>query len=269
MTDASEHPDDFPSLMFDLVLQPLGMRDSTFEQPLPDQLHQRAATGYTSGGSPLEGSWVVHPEMAAAGLWTTPTDLALFFASLQRGMNGLDGPLLRAASVQEMLKYDGEVRYGLGLNVGTERIGHGGGNRGFRCVATFFNEGGDGVVIMSNGDKGWGVNSDVLRTIFVNLDWPGLRPIEKTVVELSEDQLARCAGRYTMPDNGGSFDVEIDERRIGLIVTSPSIEPFRLYPESEFVFFDPTDGVPVTFEGPGDQPATTATWPNGTATRKR
>ncbi|MEL6328836.1 MAG: serine hydrolase [Planctomycetota bacterium] len=267
MTDASELPDEFPSLMFDLVLEPLGMSNSTFEQPLPEPLHERAATGYKSDGWPLEGSWVVHPEMAAAGLWTTPTDLAIFFASLQRGMDGQDGPLLTAESVRSMLNYDGDVRYGLGLNVGSERIGHGGGNRGFRCVATFFNEGGDGVVIMSNGDNGWGVNSDVLRTIFVNLDWPGLRPIEKVVVELSREQLERCAGRYIMPGENGSFDVKVDEQGLGLTVSAPGTSPFRLYPEFPSVFFDPDDGVPITFDGPEEGPATEATWSGMTAIR--
>ncbi len=67
---------DFPSIMDDLVLGPLGMRHSTFRQPLPDHLGTVAASGHWSDGRPIAGKWQVYPEMAAAGLWTTPTDLA-------------------------------------------------------------------------------------------------------------------------------------------------------------------------------------------------
>ena len=267
MVDADGRFADFPSLMSSLVLGPLGMADSTFEQPLPTPLHGRAATGYTGDGSPIDGSWHVYPEMAAAGLWTTPSDLARFFASLQRGMAGIDGPVLSAASVGEMLRFEGDVRYGLGLNVGTERIGHGGGNAGFRCVATFFNEGGDGAVIMSNSDNGWPVNSDVLRTIFVAMDWPGLRPIEKTVVALTEAQLGRCVGAYEV-EGYGAIRVEIDEKKLGLVVTMPDGGRFSLLPESDRVFFDPDDGVPITFEIDGDGPAASAVWSGVTATRR-
>lgn len=268
MVDASAEFEDFPSLMESLVLEPLGMNDSTFEQPLPKRFHSRAATGYRSDGSPLDGNWVVHPEMAAAGLWTTPSDLARMFVSLQNGMAGNDGSVLSAMSVQEMLRYEGDVAYGLGINVGTERIGHGGGNRGFRCVATFFNEGGDGIVIMSNGDNGWGVNSDVLRTVFVNLDWPGLRPIEKVVVALSDRQLERCTGEYEIPGEG-SFSVQTDEYGIGLVVTLPGDDSFRLLPESESVFFDPQDGIPISFEFDIEDRAIRAVWSGSIATRRR
>ncbi|HEV3023349.1 MAG TPA: serine hydrolase domain-containing protein, partial [Pirellulales bacterium] len=64
----------FPRLMHELVLKPVDMHDSTFEQPLPKELTAHAATGHDGGGRPLGRSWHVYPEMAAAGLWTTPAD---------------------------------------------------------------------------------------------------------------------------------------------------------------------------------------------------
>ena len=67
----------FPQAMRTLVLDPVGMRDSTDEQPLPKGLAKLAATGHVKG-TPIAGGWHVYPEMAAAGLWTTPTDLARF-----------------------------------------------------------------------------------------------------------------------------------------------------------------------------------------------
>ncbi len=61
-----------------LVLEPLGMTRSTFEQPLPDSLHPAAA----------RRDWRVYPESGAAGLWTTPGDLARYACALQAALAG-------------------------------------------------------------------------------------------------------------------------------------------------------------------------------------
>ncbi len=76
MIDASHKP--FPQLLQESVLTPLGMTSSTFEQPLPAEKANTAAAGYYQKGSAVRGRWHVYPELAAAGLWTTPTDLARF-----------------------------------------------------------------------------------------------------------------------------------------------------------------------------------------------
>jgi CubicO group peptidase (beta-lactamase class C family) len=68
----------FPEIMQELVLRPAGMTSSTYEQPLPDALRSRAATGHRRNGRPVNGRWHTYPEMAAAGLWATPEDLARF-----------------------------------------------------------------------------------------------------------------------------------------------------------------------------------------------
>jgi CubicO group peptidase (beta-lactamase class C family) len=66
----------FPLLMRELVLEKIGMADSTFEQPLPPERAVFATSGTYPDGTTMHGKWHVYPEMAAAGLWTTPTDLA-------------------------------------------------------------------------------------------------------------------------------------------------------------------------------------------------
>jgi Tetratricopeptide repeat len=52
------------------------MTNSTYSQPLPDDWRPKAASGHRADGSIVPGKIHVYPEMAAAGLWTTPTDLA-------------------------------------------------------------------------------------------------------------------------------------------------------------------------------------------------
>ncbi len=121
--DATGRP--FPDVAQDLVLGPLGMTDSTYEQPLPAERTVRAATGTTASGEPVVGRWHTYPEMAAAGLWTTPTDLARVIVELQSGHR-----VLPAATAQTMLTPVLE-EYGLGLRI----VGSGRGRR-FGMAAT-------------------------------------------------------------------------------------------------------------------------------------
>jgi len=74
---------DFPHLMKERVLDKVGMTSSTYQQPLPEVRQASAATGHESKGSVLQGKWHVYPEMAPAGLWSTPTDLSRFAIELQ------------------------------------------------------------------------------------------------------------------------------------------------------------------------------------------
>jgi CubicO group peptidase (beta-lactamase class C family) len=93
----------FPEIMHELVLAPLGMTNSTYEQPLPSDWSSRTATAHVSSGIPLEGKHHVYPEMAAAGLWTTAADLAKVGVELMRVLRGLPPTLWSKASIEEML----------------------------------------------------------------------------------------------------------------------------------------------------------------------
>ena len=82
MIDVTLEP--FPDFMRRAVLAPIGMTSSTFEQPLPAALVALTASGHGAEQAPVQGRWHIYPEMAAAGLWTTPTDLARFAIEVQR-----------------------------------------------------------------------------------------------------------------------------------------------------------------------------------------
>lgn len=62
----------------ELVLAPLGMTQSTFSEPLTEDLRARAA----------RPDWHVYPEAAAAGLWTTPDDLARYVCAVAAAWAG-------------------------------------------------------------------------------------------------------------------------------------------------------------------------------------
>src|SRR5262249_3917040 len=103
----------FPDLLRQLVLDKVGMDRSAFEQPLPEGRRPSAATGHGADGQPIRGRWHTSPEMAAAGLWTTPSDLARFAVELQESLRGRSNRILTAASVRRMLT-PGPGDYGLG-----------------------------------------------------------------------------------------------------------------------------------------------------------
>ena len=85
MTDVTGQS--FPALMQRLVLGPLAMKQSTYDQPLPRLARPEAAAGIADGKA-VAGKRHVYPEMAAAGLWTTPSDLARFAIGLQKMLAG-------------------------------------------------------------------------------------------------------------------------------------------------------------------------------------
>lgn len=79
----------FSEVMRETVFDQLGMSHSTYEQPLPKQFWNLAATGHSSiNGEPVPGRWRATPAAAAGGLWTTPTDLARFIIELQESKAG-------------------------------------------------------------------------------------------------------------------------------------------------------------------------------------
>ena len=167
----------FPQFMQQQVLEPLGMDHSTYEQPLPEKFAPEAATAHRADGKPIPGRWHVYPEMAAAGLWTTPSDLARVVIEVARTASGRTGNLLSSGMIAEMLKVQsGSARtYGLGFAVRGEgrsfTFSHGGGNEGFRCTLVGMPSAGQGVVIMTNSDSGSQLLQDVLPVVHDAYGW--------------------------------------------------------------------------------------------------
>lgn len=169
----------FAQFMRDTVLQRLGMRDSTYEQPLPPGLAERAAAGHDKEGHPVDGQWHIYPEMAAAGLWTTPSDLARFAIELQEACAGRSQKVLAQDTAQEMLTLQ-SGRSGLGIMVEgsgpTAFFMHGGSNKGFRCTLIATVHGGQGAAVMTNSDNGAELAAEIVGSVARVYRWPELPP---------------------------------------------------------------------------------------------
>ena len=137
---------------------PAGMAPSTYEQPLPEARAAEAARGHRPDGTMLHGRWHTYPEQAAAGLWTTPTDLAKWALAIDAARRGERDAILSQATATEMLT----VQKGPSARALHRRqrpglhFGHGGANEGFRAPVIFFPATGQGAAVMSNNDCGRG-----------------------------------------------------------------------------------------------------------------
>ena len=173
LEDVTDKP--FPEIMRDTVLQKLEMGKSTFAQPLPPSLSQLAAVGHTSNSEIVNGKWHIYPEIAAAGLWTTPSDLARFVIEIQQSVSGKSNRILSKEIAEQMVtRQFGE--WGLGLQVGGSGddawFAHGGANEGFRCYMFGFIKNGQGAVVMTNSDNGYELALEIIRTISLVYEWP-------------------------------------------------------------------------------------------------
>ena len=167
----------FPEIMQMTVLKNAGMTRSTYQQPLPQALAANAARGYRSNGNKVEGNWHTYPEMAAAGLWTTPSDLARFGIEVWKASRGESNKIIERKTAKEMLtKQKGD--YGLGVGIEGEGLarwfGHGGANEGYRCNWIMFEESGNGVVVMTNSDRGDRLAGEIIRAVALTENWPAL-----------------------------------------------------------------------------------------------
>jgi CubicO group peptidase (beta-lactamase class C family)/predicted transcriptional regulator YdeE len=163
----------FPALMRALVLDKIGMSDSSYEQPLPPARAAMTAGGAFGDGKPVHGKWHIYPEMAAAGLWTTPTDLAKFAIEIALSKQGKANHILSQKMTQEMLT---PVKDNVGLGLFMEKdtpgqFGHNGADEGFQALLTMNADTGNGAALMADSDNGISVMNYVLRRVVKEYAW--------------------------------------------------------------------------------------------------
>jgi CubicO group peptidase (beta-lactamase class C family) len=84
------------------VLAPLNMTSSTWGVPMPQVFQNRAAYAYAEPQKPAPTQWHAYPQLAAAGLWTTPTDIAKLLIEVGKAFGG-SGAVLTRPSAGAML----------------------------------------------------------------------------------------------------------------------------------------------------------------------
>lgn len=232
----------FDELLRTEILDPLNMPDSTFEQPLPAHLRNKAATGHVDSGIPIQGKWHVYPEKAAAGLWSTPTELANFAIEIMNSCENLSNKMLSKNMADNMLAMV-QGDYGLGLVIkqmenNIIRFGHSGGNVGFRCYFAAYTGNRKGAVVMTNSDNGSFLAMEIMRSLSRIYGWFDFQPLEKQIDhQVGFDIYAQYVGKYQHPEYSDFF-VQIEKDGSRLFIEAVHGAPhWELFPESETRYF--------------------------------
>lgn len=264
----------FPSLARELVLEPLHMTNSSYEQVSFPESASRIAIGHGMHGRKLTQNWNVYAATSAAGLWTTPSDLARFAIELQKSKTSGSSTILSRVLMTEMLSTQGseddrdsktiaqteaipeQPHPSWGLGVGLigrppTRFFHSGINPGYQCEMQVYLEGGKGAVIMTNGDQGWRLIREILWSIAREYEWSGYdyHPEIKKTIPLSQDELERFVGQYrisyTRPTQR-TLSITRDGDHLFAQI-SDNAYTVRVYPESADKCFTIEDAMTLRF----------------------
>lgn len=243
--DIEEKP--FHQIMSETVLVPLEMNKSTFELPLPDILRTSAVVGHTRDGHPVDEGWFHYPVTAASGLWSTPSDLALFAIDIMKTAMGQSHTVAYPESVRMMLTSQLENK-GLGFDI--EDIGdslyfaHRGKNEGFQCCLIGYPSRGQGVVIMVNSENGAYLIEELLRSISDVYKWPHFIPEIKTYYRLDPSVYAQYVGEYEVnPD----YILTVTHEDYYLVIQPTGQAPTRFFVESQTKFFSVDPYIEIRF----------------------
>lgn len=210
----------FARLLQRTVLAPADMQRSTFAQPIDAGLAPDAAAGTLADGTPIPGNWRVYPEHAAAGLWSTPTDLAKFAIDLVHSLRGKPDALLGQVTAKEMMRRQiGD--WGLGVEVSPlgapRKFSHGGAPIGYRTLWLMYPDTCQGAVIMANADEGMTLIQEVARSIADTRGWPEQMPSNtEDVIPMSPDIAERFVGTYRLKDHPAE-QFHIERQRDGRV----------------------------------------------------
>jgi CubicO group peptidase (beta-lactamase class C family) len=236
----------FPELMQKMLLQKLGMTHSTFQQPLSPILASNAAAGHLPNGKEMEGKWFVLPELAPDGLWITPSDLARLLIEVQKARQGKSQKVLSTKSTNLMLTPEID-NVALGWLVDgkgdSARFSFAGSNVGYKCRMLAYMNSGRGVVVMTNGENGAELTTEILRSVAAEYNWPDFHPRERVIVKVDPAIYDSYVGEYEIAPGFILFVSKEGDKlfnRAMPIPTPPSMtdQPkSEMFPESETTFF--------------------------------
>lgn len=203
-TDVTGEP--FHALMKRLVLDPAGMRRSTFENPLPRSRDAEASSGHETFDTPVKGRYHAYPEMAAAGLWTTAPELARWALDLTRSYNGDTKGVLTPTMAQQMISRQvqqmppyGSGYVGLIVSVGNQgdsiSFSHGGRDEGFVATFVMWPKLGKGIFILTNGVSG-ALMSEISRGFADIYGFGGPPRATQRLAQADSASMATLGGTY-------------------------------------------------------------------------
>jgi CubicO group peptidase (beta-lactamase class C family) len=164
----------FEDLMQQIVLQRVGMTRTTFLPPSSSQPGDiNFAPAYLNGSVTAGAPYHLMPDAAAAGVWTTPTDLMKAVLQVQKSLSS--GSFLEVSWAERMIR---EVHSGSGMALGWMNedgttFGHTGSNDpGYRSYFMGYTHAECGFCIMTNSQLGDTIKDQLWSAIPYLKGWP-------------------------------------------------------------------------------------------------
>lgn len=177
--DACKKP--FNKLMNELIFNPLNMKNSILEYTIPKYKKYTFACGHDKSGKLVNNKYPTYPYLAAAGLWSTSTDLSSLVIEIINSLKGKSKLGISEKTINEIITSQGCSKWtGLGvfLDYSGDRleISSLGWGIGFQCMMIAYPHLGTGAVIMTNSDLGVhqtkGLIGEVVTALSQQYEWP-------------------------------------------------------------------------------------------------
>lgn len=242
---------DFAGFMKEKVLIPLGMKNSTFHM-LTQEDCPECAHAYNRDAKPFNSTWNQYPESAAAGLWTTAEDLAIFLTHLGGIYDGQEG-IISKKQLEELIN-PVENGYALGLSSEVRNdehyIGHSGKNLGFSNNMQFNLDRKDGIIVLTDSDGAFPLILDIERTLTDQNRWVNDPQIMIKPIKLTVSDLKKFTGNYAfVQPNDEPYEAKVYVKKGKLFCRDKErSRTFELVPVSNNRFVDSQDGISVEFK---------------------
>jgi len=185
-----------------MIFQPLGMIHSTYTfSPEKNVAFAHNDKGRRYGKYPYK----LYPEYAAAGFWTTATDLARLVIGIQ------NKTLLNELATQMLTPQINSM--GLGVHLKGDRnvagFWHAGNNEGYTGILMATSSTGQGAVVLTNSNSGEWLALEIIRSIANTCHWP----IALSISPITIENPAAYKGMYLVAEGKG---LEVDSDASGL-----------------------------------------------------
>lgn len=247
ITEASQQT--FPQLMQETIFAPLKMTRSIFTDSLSPAMSKNAVSAHRGNGKEIQGHWHHYPELAAAGLWTTPSDLAKIIIEIQQAEAGKSNKILSNQMTDTMLtRVLGETGLGFYVEQLADRtsFSHSGGSEGFRVHLYGYTKTGQGAVIMTNSDNGAALIEEVFASIGAEYGWPDFKITQKKMIAADPAMNQQFAGKYELLEQPAHIIAEGEHLYFqSNLISAKRVE---LYRESGSRFFITAPDMTINFE---------------------
>ena len=231
-----------------IIFEPAGMQNSALDQPLPQALRAQAAIGYSNDLEAIEKKQ--YPFLAAGGLRTTATDLALFLGTLMTDRSDGTERILTQERADEVFAPVSQ-RLGFtntpGPDSGDVMFEHWGSVSGFTSYMIGHLPENQALVIMANSDNGFNTMAMIAHAVAREYGWGQMEPTVYQAAEMSLERLSLFTGAFGGEDaSRAEFTFVLEET--GLVVREPGREEaFELIPVAESTFIAPDDNTIYEF----------------------